>query len=53
MIVVSALVGGILRPWYLRRIREIGRLRATPTGRVPHDVYAASATVPPDSTSAS
>jgi membrane protease YdiL (CAAX protease family) len=45
--------GGVLLLWYLRRWWADGRLRATLTGMVPYDVYAASATSPPDSTSAS
>ena len=51
---VLSLVGGVmLLAWYLHRYWESGRLRATLTGPVPYDVYAASATAPPDSTSAS
>jgi membrane protease YdiL (CAAX protease family) len=49
-----ALAAGIaLLVWYLRRWWGDGRLRATLTGPVPYEVYAASATAPPDSTSAS
>ena len=50
---LALVTGVVLLVWYLRRYWADGRLRATLAGPVPYDVYAASATVPPDSTSAS
>jgi membrane protease YdiL (CAAX protease family) len=51
---VAAFAAGLaLLAWYLRRYWPDGQLRAALTGAVPYDVYAASATSPPDSTSAS
>ena len=51
--VAGLVAGGALLAWYLGRWWPGGRLRATFAGPVPYDVYAASATAPPDSTSAS
>ena len=51
---VLSLVGGAaLLVWYLRRWWPGTELRAALTGPLPYDVYAASATGSPDSTSAS
>jgi membrane protease YdiL (CAAX protease family) len=51
--VVAFAAGAALLVWYLRHYWADGRLRATLAGPVPYDVYAASATFPPDTTSAS
>jgi membrane protease YdiL (CAAX protease family) len=45
--------GTALLVWYLRRWWGDDRLRATLAGPLPYEVYAASATAPPDSTSVS
>jgi membrane protease YdiL (CAAX protease family) len=50
---VSLVAGAVLFAWYLGRWWSADWLPATLTGPVPYDVYAASATSPPDSTSAS
>jgi uncharacterized protein len=50
---LALVAGAVLLVWYLRRWWSDGRLRATLAGPLPYDIYAASATVPPDSTSAS
>jgi membrane protease YdiL (CAAX protease family) len=50
---VSFVAGAALLAWYLGRWWSADRLRATLTGPVPYDVYAASGTRSPDSTSAS
>lgn len=51
--VASLVAGAGLLALYLGRWWSADRLRATLTGPVPYDVYAASATAPPDSTSVS
>jgi membrane protease YdiL (CAAX protease family) len=50
---LSLVAGAALLAWYLGRWWSVGRLRATLAGPMPYDVYAASGTESPDSTSAS
>ncbi|HET9012518.1 MAG TPA: CPBP family intramembrane glutamic endopeptidase [Gemmatimonadaceae bacterium] len=51
--VLALAAGAVLLWWYVRRYWASSRLRAVFAGPVPYDVYAASATGSPDSTSAS
>lgn len=51
--VLAFVAGVVLLWWYVRRYWAAGSLRAVLAGPVPYDIYAASATGSPDSTSAS